>query len=49
MRVPFDINVEAEAMGCETWFGQDLTTPPMSQVKTKNEYADIKIPDPLKD
>jgi [methyl-Co(III) methanol-specific corrinoid protein]:coenzyme M methyltransferase len=33
VRVPFDINVEAEAMGCETRFGDDATTPPMSKVK----------------
>lgn len=49
VRVPFDINVEAEAMGCATRFGDDMFTPPMSKVKTKEEYGKIKIPDPLKD
>ncbi|MEE9613095.1 MAG: MtaA/CmuA family methyltransferase [Desulfatiglandales bacterium] len=49
VRVPFDINVEAEAMGCETRFGEDMITPPMSKVKTKEEYGKIKIPDPQKD
>jgi MtaA/CmuA family methyltransferase len=49
VRVPFDINVEAEAMGCATRFGDDMITPPMSKVKTKEEFGKIKIPDPLKD
>ncbi len=49
VRVPFDINVEAEAMGCDTRFGDDLTTPPMSTMKKKWEYDTIKVPDPLRD
>jgi [methyl-Co(III) methanol-specific corrinoid protein]:coenzyme M methyltransferase len=49
VRVPFDINVEAEAMGCATRFGDDSTTPPMSTMKTKQDYGSIKIPDPLRD
>ena len=49
VRVPFDINVEAEAMGCETRFGDDLITPPLSKMKKKAEYGKIKIPDPQKD
>ena len=49
VRVPFDINVEAEAMGCATRFGEDSTTPPMSTMKTKQDYDSIKIPDPLRD
>jgi len=49
VRVPFDINVEAEAMGCATRFGDDSTTPPMSTMKTKQDYDSIKIPDPLRD
>jgi [methyl-Co(III) methanol-specific corrinoid protein]:coenzyme M methyltransferase len=49
VRVPFDINVEAEAMGCETRFGEDLITPPLSKMKKKAEYGKIRIPDPLKD
>jgi len=49
VRVPFDINVEAEAMGCATRFGDDSTTPPMSTMKIKQNYDSIKIPDPLRD
>ena len=49
VRIPFDINIEAEAMGCKTRFGEDLITPPMSEMKTKDEYDQIKIPDPLRD
>ncbi len=49
VRVPFDINVEAEAMGCETRFGDDTSTPPTSTPKTKADYHQIKIPDPLRD
>lgn len=49
VRVPFDITVEAEAMGCDTRFGDDATTPPMSTPKKRAEYHTIKIPDPLKD
>lgn len=49
VRVPFDINIEAEAMGCETRFGDDMATPPMSTPKTKEEYHTIRTPDPLRD
>ncbi|HXX57833.1 MAG TPA: MtaA/CmuA family methyltransferase [Thermodesulfovibrionales bacterium] len=49
VRVPFDINVEAEAMGCETRFGEDMDTPPMTKPKTRSEYHQIRTPDPLKD
>ncbi len=49
VRVPFDINVEAEAMGCETRFGDDNSTPPLSAPKTKAEYETIRIPNPRKD
>jgi [methyl-Co(III) methanol-specific corrinoid protein]:coenzyme M methyltransferase len=49
VRVPFDINIEAEAMGCETRFGDDMITPPMTTPKTKDEYDEIKIPDPARD
>jgi len=48
VRIPFDITVEAEAMGCETRFGDDMSTPPTSVPKTKEEYHTIRIPDPLK-
>lgn len=49
VRVPFDINVEAEAMGCATRFGDDMSTPPMTTPKTKDDYGVIRVPDPLKD
>ncbi len=49
VRVPFDINVEAEAMGCKTRFDDDKATPPMSTPMSREEYHRIIIPDPLKD
>jgi [methyl-Co(III) methanol-specific corrinoid protein]:coenzyme M methyltransferase len=49
VRVPFDINIEAEAMGCETRFDDDMSTPPTSTPKTQAEYHQIIIPDPLRD
>ncbi|MFO0752333.1 MAG: MtaA/CmuA family methyltransferase [Thermodesulfovibrionales bacterium] len=49
VRVPFDITVEAEAMGCETRFEEDSTTPPMSMPKSRGDYHTIKLPNPLKD
>ncbi len=49
VRVPFDINVEAEAMGCKTRFGDDATTPPMSRPRPKREFDKIRVPDPLRD
>lgn len=49
VRIPFDITIEAEAMGCETRFGDDNSTPPMSTPKTKEDYHRIKVPDPLRD
>jgi [methyl-Co(III) methanol-specific corrinoid protein]:coenzyme M methyltransferase len=49
VRVPFDINIEAEAMGCETRFGDDMATPPISTPKTKEEYRGVRTPDPLRD
>jgi [methyl-Co(III) methanol-specific corrinoid protein]:coenzyme M methyltransferase len=49
VRVPFDINIEAEAMGCETRFGDDSTMPPMSRPMHKSDYDKIKAPDPLRD
>lgn len=49
VRVPFDITVEAEAMGCETRFGEDFDSPPISTPKTKADFGRIKVPDPLKD
>ncbi len=49
VRVPFDINIEAEAMGCETRFGDDATTPPMSRPMHKSDYEKIKLPDPHRD
>lgn len=49
VRIPFDITVEAEAMGCETRFGDDNSSPPMSAPLAKEEYHKVKVPDPLKD
>lgn len=49
VRVPFDINVEAEAMGCATRFGDDATTPPMSRPMHKDDFDKLRIPDPLRD
>lgn len=49
VRVPFDINVEAEAMGCDTRFEEDATTPPMSMPKSRSDYHTIRFPDPQKD
>lgn len=49
VRIPFDINIEAEAMGCETRFGDDLTTPPMSVPKSREEYGSLRDPDPARD
>jgi MtaA/CmuA family methyltransferase len=49
VRIPFDITVEAEAMGCETRFGEDNSSPPMSTPKTREEYHTVKVPDPLRD
>lgn len=49
VRVPFDITIEAEAMGCETRFSEDLGVPPMSAPKPMADYNQIRIPDPLRD
>jgi [methyl-Co(III) methanol-specific corrinoid protein]:coenzyme M methyltransferase len=49
VRVPFDINVEAEAMGCATRFSDDKATPPVSTPFSRAEYDHIRVPDPLKD
>lgn len=49
VRVPFDINIEAEAMGCETRFGDDLSSPPVTRPKSRDEYDTLIIPDPRKD
>ena len=56
VRVPFDINVEAEAMGCELDFyagsnkGLDIQppvkTPPMTSV---DDFENVKDPDPYTD
>src|SRR5208337_5184983 len=49
VRVPFDINVEAEAMGCATRFSDDKASPPVSTPFSRAEYERIRIPDPQKD
>jgi [methyl-Co(III) methanol-specific corrinoid protein]:coenzyme M methyltransferase len=49
VRVPFDITVEAEAMGCPTRFGEDMATPPISKPFSRADYGGVRIPDPRKD
>ena len=49
VRIPFDITIEAEAMGCETRFSADPSTPPVSTPRTRDDYGSIRIPDPSRD
>lgn len=49
VRVPFDITIEAEAMGCETRYSEDPGMPPMSAPRPMADYDRIRMPDPLKD
>jgi [methyl-Co(III) methanol-specific corrinoid protein]:coenzyme M methyltransferase len=49
VRVPFDITVEAEAMGCPTRFGEDMATPPVSTPFSRAEYGRIRLPNPATD
>jgi len=49
LRVPFDITVEAEAMGCPTRFGDDKATPPVSTPYSRSEYDRLHMPDPRRD
>ncbi len=45
IRLPFDINVEAETMGCETRYGSE-SDPPMSKAKNRDELDQLVYPDP---
>jgi len=45
IRLPFDINVEAETMGCETRYG-DKSDPPVSTPKNQDELDQLVFPEP---
>ena len=45
VRLPFDINVEAETMGCATRYGEE-TDPPVSSPKDRDRLDDLVFPDP---
>lgn len=47
IRLPFDINVEAETMGCQTRYG-GKSDPPMSKPKNRNELDQLVFPEPAK-
>lgn len=49
VRVPFDINVEAEAMGCDTRFSEDMSMPPVTTPRAKEDYKKIRTPDARRD
>lgn len=56
VRVPFDINVESEAMGCELDFhaglgkGRDIQPPvKTTPMQTVDDFSRVNDPDPLKD
>lgn len=49
VRVPFDITVEAEAIGCITRFSDDMDTPPMAAPMSRAEFQRIRQPDPVRD
>lgn len=44
IRLPFDINVEAETMGCVTRYGGE-TDPPMSAPKNRDQLDELVYPD----
>jgi [methyl-Co(III) methanol-specific corrinoid protein]:coenzyme M methyltransferase len=46
IRLPFDINVEAQTMGCSTRYGEE-TDPPMSSPKSRDNLNELVFPDPL--
>jgi MtaA/CmuA family methyltransferase len=46
IRLPFDINVEAETMGCETRYGEE-SDPPMSTPKNRDELDQLIFPEPV--
>ena len=45
LRLPFDINVEAETMGCATRYGGEAD-PPVSKPKNRDELGELLFPDP---
>ncbi|MDH5637989.1 MAG: hypothetical protein OEZ04_05820, partial [Nitrospinota bacterium] len=45
IRLPFDINVEAETMGCATRYGEEAD-PPISSPKDRETLGDLTFPDP---
>lgn len=45
LRLPFDINVEAETMGCATRYGGEAD-PPVSKPKNREELDELFFPDP---
>ncbi len=45
IRVPFDINIEAESMGCDTRYGSE-SDPPISKPKGRNTLDSLIYPDP---
>ncbi len=47
IRLPFDINVEAETMGCQTRYG-DKSDPPVSAPKNRDELSQLVFPEPAK-
>jgi len=49
VRVPFDLTVEAEAMGCSVRFGEEPTAPPVATPLQGNEMDKLTIPSPYKD
>jgi [methyl-Co(III) methanol-specific corrinoid protein]:coenzyme M methyltransferase len=49
VRVPFDLTVEAEAMGCAVRFGDEPTTPPLASPLKANEMDRLTIASPYKD
>ncbi len=49
VRVPFDLTVEAEAMGCIVRFGDEPTTPPTATPLQGSEMDKLTIASPYKD
>jgi len=45
VRLPFDINVEAETMGCDTRYGEEAD-PPMCTPKERRDLGELKFSDP---
>ncbi|MDH5510546.1 MAG: MtaA/CmuA family methyltransferase [Nitrospinota bacterium] len=45
IRLPFDINVEAETIGCATRYGEEAD-PPISSPKDRDNLNELSFPDP---